>query len=67
MQPAPKENYRPIRSWLTMLNQYNVRYLALDKQGDRELVVYFQTHPGWAIDFEDQEGMVFVRANTIQA
>jgi DNA phosphorothioation-dependent restriction protein DptG len=51
-----------IDTWLRMLDEYNVRHLALDLQSDRTLVDFFQAHPDWRIDFQDGQAALFVRS-----
>jgi hypothetical protein len=55
---------QPINTWLRMLDEYNVRHLALDLQNDRVLVDFFQAHPDWRIDFQGGKAALFVRAGT---
>ena len=48
--------------WLKMLDQFGVRFLALDLEGDRGLVEFFAAQPGWVVDCMDDESVLFVRA-----
>ncbi|MBU0495237.1 MAG: hypothetical protein KKA73_12890 [Chloroflexi bacterium] len=49
------------QDWPVVLDQYNVQFLALDRQQDRWLVQLFQSHPDWQVDFQDEEAVRFVR------
>lgn len=48
--------------WLEVLDEYGVEFLALDLHSDSDLVRFFRSQPGWAVDFEDEEAVLFVRA-----
>jgi hypothetical protein len=48
--------------WLRALDAYHVRFLVLNRQSERDLVNYFRSLPGWGIDFEDSESIIFARA-----
>jgi len=54
------------KRWLQMLNEFDVRFLALDVEMDRALVEFFQTQPEWTIDCRDEESVLFVRAGNAQ-
>ena len=60
-------NAQPGHSWLKMLDDYEVRLLALDLRKDNQLVALLQSQPGWVVDFADQESVLFVRSEIIQA
>jgi hypothetical protein len=47
-----------------MLDEYNGASLALNRGDDDWLIRIFQVHPGWKIDFQDEEVVLFVRADT---
>ena len=47
--------------WLEALDTYDVRYLVLDRRDDAVLLRQFGRRPGWTVDFEDQEAVVFAR------
>ena len=51
------------KDWLTMLDAYHVRFLVLNLQSESDLVKYFRSQPGWLVDFEDQESIIFARTN----
>lgn len=48
-------------AWLQALIAHDVAYLALDLTDDRELVAFFGRQPGWAVDFRDEQGVLYVR------
>lgn len=47
--------------WLRLLEQENVRFVILDRRADRDLVEMLERQRGWAVDFEDQESVIFAR------
>jgi hypothetical protein len=51
------------KRWLGMLDQYDVQFLALDLHSDSVLVELLRSQPGWAVDFEDGEAVLFARAD----
>jgi len=57
------EGQSPVsQEWATTLDEYGVQFLVLDRNDDTELVSHFRAQPGWRVDFEDHEGMIFARA-----
>jgi len=50
--------------WSAMLDEYGVQFLVLSRHDDSDLLKLFQTQPGWAVDFEDEEAIIFARADT---
>ena len=49
-----------------MLDEYGVQFLVLDRHDDSDLLKLFRSQPGWAVDFEDKEAIIFARADTVQ-
>jgi hypothetical protein len=49
------------RHWLDVLEENNVRFMALDPQHDRKLIEQLQTRQGWMIEFANDEAIFFVR------
>ena len=47
--------------WLKMLEEYEVEFLVVDPHTDSELLGLFRSQPGWAVDFEDREAIIFAR------
>jgi hypothetical protein len=41
--------------------QEDVRIVILDRRADRDLVAMLRRRPGWIVDFEDKESMIFTR------
>jgi hypothetical protein len=52
--------------WLGVFEEYDVEFIALDLHGDSELVNLCRSQPGWTVDFEDGEAVIFVRADAAQ-
>ncbi len=50
-------------NWLRALDAYHVRFLVLNRQSESDMVKYFRSQPGWEIDFEDGESIIFARAD----
>jgi hypothetical protein len=55
------------KNWRPMLDEYNSASLALNRGNDDWLIRIFQVHPGWKIDFQDEEVVLFVRTDTTGA
>ena len=49
--------------WLGVFDEHGVQFIALDVQSDGDLVELFRAQPGWAVDFEDEEAVLFARAD----
>ena len=58
---------RSDEGWLKIIEDYEVGYLALDPEADDGLVRLVQSRPEWRVDFEDQEFVLFVRTDFVQA
>ncbi|MBL7065958.1 MAG: hypothetical protein ISS49_17410 [Anaerolineae bacterium] len=52
--------------WAGVLDEYGVQFLVLDRHDDSDLLTLFRSLPGWAVDFEDEEAVIFVRADIAQ-
>jgi hypothetical protein len=50
------------RDWPALFDNYGVQFIILDLQSDRDLVETIQSQPGWAVDFQDEEAVIFARA-----
>ena len=50
--------------WSGALDEYGVQFLILNRRDDSDLLNLFRSQPGWAVDFEDGEAVIFVRADT---
>jgi len=47
--------------WLELFEREDVQFVVLDPREDRSLVETLQSHRGWAVDYEDTDGVVFAR------
>jgi len=50
-----------------VLDRYGVRFLVLDTRNDIGLLELFRSQSGWTVDFEDEEAVIFVRADIPQS
>jgi uncharacterized radical SAM superfamily protein len=48
-------------SWLDLLETENVQLVILDPYNDRDMVKAMRSQPGWDIDTDDEELLVFTR------
>jgi hypothetical protein len=53
--------------WLGIFEKYDVQFLVLNRHDDSDLLKLFRSQPGWTVDFEDGEAVIFVRADTAQS
>jgi hypothetical protein len=47
--------------WLDVLEENNVRFMALDPQHDHKLIEQLQTRQEWVVEFANDEAIFFVR------
>lgn len=47
--------------WLRVFNEYDVQFLVLDPCSDSDMVKLVRSQPGWRVDFEDGEAIIFAR------
>ena len=52
--------------WLGVFDEYDVRFLILDRHDDSNVLELFRSRSGWKIDFEDEEAVIFARADANQ-
>jgi len=52
--------------WPAVFDEYGVQFLVLGRHDDNDLLKLFRLQPGWAVDFEDEEAIIFARADTAQ-
>jgi len=45
-----------------LFGESGVEYVILDRTGDSSLIELLQLQPGWQVDFEDEEALVFTRS-----
>ncbi|MBC8254293.1 MAG: hypothetical protein H8E35_09690 [Ardenticatenia bacterium] len=58
------EDRSPVsQEWETTFDQYGVQFLVLDRNDDTELANHFRAQPGWRVDFEDNEGVIFAQTS----
>jgi len=53
--------------WAGVLDEYGVQFLVLDRHDDSDLLDLFQSQPRWAVDFKDEEAVIFIRADIPQS
>ena len=52
----------PSARWPALLDKYRVFYLVLNKDDHPDLVADVRQTPGWRVDYEDGQAVVFSRA-----
>jgi hypothetical protein len=62
-QAVARETRRYER-WLADLDAFDVEVLVLDIKRDGGLVQAARLHPGWDVDLEDGDAVLFARAGT---
>jgi hypothetical protein len=50
--------------WVKIFEKHGVQFLVLGRHDDSDLLRLFRSQPGWAVDFEDEEAIIFARADT---
>jgi hypothetical protein len=50
------------RDWPALFDDYGVLFIILDRQSDKALVETLRSQPGWVVDFQDEEAVIFARA-----
>ena len=53
-------------NWRRVLDAYQVRFLVLNLQSEDDMVQFFRSQPGWSVDFEDGESIIFARTGADQ-
>ena len=66
-QQAPAQGNGRLERWLAALDTHGVRFLILDKQQARSLLSIARSRPGWTVDFEDEESVLFTRIRAPQS
>ena len=56
---APTRTAGQLDQWLAALDRYGVQFLVVDKRRDGALLDLIRSRPGWGIDFEDEESVLF--------
>ena len=49
------------KNWPGELDRHGVQFVVLDLAVDSDLVERFHSEPGWAVDFDDGEAIIFAR------
>lgn len=47
--------------WLAVLDALDVQFLVLDTERDRDLFQLVRSRPGWKLDVQDGESVLFAR------
>ena len=58
---APTQTTRRLDDWPAVLEAHGVEFVILDKLRDGELLNAVRSTPGWTVDFEDREAVLFSR------
>jgi hypothetical protein len=53
------------KHWLKALDENGAQYLVLDRCTDTNLINLFRSQSGWKVDFEDEETVLFARADAV--
>ncbi len=51
----------PSARWRSLLDQYNVSYMVWNKAEEPDLIADLRVDPGWKLDYEDNQAVVFSR------
>ena len=65
-EQAPTQRYGRLERWLAALDTHGVQFLILDKERDGRLLQLVRSSPGWTVDFEDTESVLFARIRVPQ-
>ena len=65
-EQAPARRYGRLDRSLAALDTYGVQFLILDKERDGSLLQLVRSRPGWTVDFEDTESVLFTRIQAPQ-
>jgi hypothetical protein len=52
----------PTTRWRALLDRYDISYVVLNSVDEASLVADLRVEPGWHLDYEDAQGVVFTRA-----
>ena len=47
--------------WLALFEREDVRFVILTRRADGDLIGLLRRQRGWAVDFADQESVIFAR------
>ncbi|MGD9318072.1 MAG: hypothetical protein PVG56_14640 [Anaerolineae bacterium] len=65
-EQAPTRRHGRLERWLAALDTHGVQFLILDKERDGPLLQLVRSRPGWTVDFEDKESVLFARIRVPQ-
>jgi len=54
--------HRGLASWSRILDRRGVTWAVLGKMDNQRTVEFMRLDPGWVVDYEDDMGVIFVRA-----
>ncbi|MDY6874829.1 MAG: hypothetical protein SWK90_01300 [Chloroflexota bacterium] len=54
--------HKSVENWPRVFDELGVQFLVLDRHSDNDLLDLFRSQPGWALDFEDEETVIFARS-----
>lgn len=49
-------------NWSHVLEKHGIQFVVLSRSQDKKLVKALRFRPGWLVDFEDQNTVIFARA-----
>ena len=64
--PVTQAERQSVEDWPRVFDEYGVQFLILDRHDDSNVLKLFRSQPGWAVDFEDEEAVIFARADPAQ-
>jgi hypothetical protein len=54
----------PGANWRELLTQYDITYAVLSQTEQPDLIADLRREPGWQLDYEDDQAVVFVRSTS---
>ncbi len=61
--PVTQAEHKSVENWPRVFDEHDVQFLVLDRHDDTDLLNLFRSQPGWIVDFEDEEAVIFARAD----
>jgi hypothetical protein len=65
--PITQAEHESVENWPRVFDEHDVQFLVLDRHDDTDLLDLFRSQPGWTLDFEDEEAVIFARADIPQS
>jgi hypothetical protein len=62
-RPLNGSGFGKNENWSGVLDAYGVQFLVLNLHSESDMVNFFRAQPGWKVDFEDEESIIFARAD----